>query len=768
MSLARYFRERDPGSRGIRFHLIALIMLAVVPLAVIAAVLVARQSALQREAFEQSLLQTSLALSVAVDRQLNSYRVMLETLAQANELAQGRIDGFHALSERVAAKHGAIFVSLFDRGGKQIFNTLRPAGVRLPTPFRDPRVVLDDTERPPVGDPRSLKAVLETGQPVNSDLFHGLVAGRLIFTVNIPVMREGKVAYVLNAAFAPDVMTRLLHENPQFSGVPAVIFDRKGFIVGRWKDADRYAGNRANWYQTGDVKPKNSGVGIGRTPDGLEVYFSYARSPLTGWGVNVGIARSQLEQDIYTGWVIGGTLAAAGLVVGVLLALWLAFHLRQSIAGLADAASRNEPPDVKGLRTREIVQLEHALVEAAAAQQARAHELEQRLIAEARKAEAEETNRMKDHFIAVLSHELRNPLAPIRNGVYLLRALHDKNDVSKMKEIVDMLDRQSVQLTRLVNDLLDVSRITSGKIALQRARIDLRAVAHHAIETAVRLEARGHRLVRELPARPVEVMGDFARLSQVVSNLLDNAAKFTPRGGEIKLSIETEERNAVLSVEDNGRGIDPAFLPRVFTAFLQADSQAYRAEGGLGLGLSLAKALIELHGGSLEAHSEGKNKGSRFTLRIPRLNSSRNTVAEGTDAASVAAIRTLAPRRVLVVDDNLDSAATLDMLLKSLGHETCVAHDGLAALQSAAEFRPDIVLLDIGIPGLDGYEVARRLRALKMDHSFRIVALTGWGQEADRTKSQEAGFDLHLVKPVELKDLGRALDATNRATDVAP
>src|SRR4051812_813328 len=254
---------KDGTPRGIGYYLIALILLAVVPLVLISGVLIWRQSELQRDAFERSLLQTAHALSVAVDRQLNSYRVMLETLAESDSLARGDMPTFHRFSARAAQAHGAVFVSLFDRDGRQVFNTLRPAGEPLPTPFKDPRAQIEGPNKPPVGDPSYLRLALETGQPNVSDLTYGLVAGRLIFVVNLPVVRDGRVRYVLNAAFAPDVMTRLLQENPAFRGVPAVIFDRKGFIVGRWQGAEAYVGRRVSSFE--EVKDRASGVGTGET-----------------------------------------------------------------------------------------------------------------------------------------------------------------------------------------------------------------------------------------------------------------------------------------------------------------------------------------------------------------------------------------------------------------------------------------------------------------------------------------------------------------------
>src|SRR5690349_10170724 len=278
-------------------------------------------------------------------------------------------------------------------------------------------------------------------------------------------MERGKVRYVLNAAFEPQIMTHLLQQNPEFKGVPAVIFDRRGFIVGRWQDADQFVGRRITAWPYISERD-GSGAGTGRTLEGVAVHYSFARSSATGWGVNVGVESSALEQAMTDTWQVGATLAAGGLVLGLLFALTLAARLRASITSLAASAARNQPPRVKGLRTREIAQLEDALAAAAAARQAEAKERENRLVAEARGAESADANRMKDRAIAVLAHELRNPLAPIRSGIELLRLIRSRGDSSMPEHVLDMLDRQSSQLTRLVNDLLDVSRISSGRVSL--------------------------------------------------------------------------------------------------------------------------------------------------------------------------------------------------------------------------------------------------------------------------------------------------------------
>jgi len=584
-------------------YLVALVMLAVIPLMLIAGVLIWRQTVLQRQAFERSLLQTAQALSLAVDRQIFADAVMLQTLAQSPLLERGELRGFHAVAARVIAEHGGLFISLFDEKGRQIFNTLRPPGAPLPTPFEYPAP--PDPERPPLGDPSALEEVLRTGKPANSDLVYGLVAGRLIFLVNVPVIRGGRIRYVLNAAFSPDVMTRLLQENRQFAGVPAWIWDRRGFIVGRWQNADAFVGRRVPPQQLEQIKARSSGVAKGESPEGMALYYSYARSPVTGWTASVGAERGELDRAVRAGWIVGGTLMVGGVLLGLLLALSIAARLRRSIVSLAAAASRNEPPQAVGLRTREIELLEHAVLEAAHAREARL-----------RREQAEAESETKDRYIATLSHELRNPLAALGNAVHLL-GMDRREDFAPTLE---MMQRQIAQLTRMVNDLLDVSRVTHGKITLRLEPTDLARVVARAIETATpALEAKRLRLTHELAPGPLMVRGDAARLLQVFSNLLDNATKFTPSGGEVGVTLASEDTQALAVVSDNGVGIDAAFLPKMFEAFTQADTSLERATSGLGLGLALARQIVEAHGGSISATSAGRGQGSRLTVRLPLL-----------------------------------------------------------------------------------------------------------------------------------------------------
>jgi PAS domain S-box-containing protein len=374
-----------------------------------------------------------------------------------------------------------------------------------------------------------------------------------------------------------------------------------------------------------------------------------------------------------------------------------------------------------------------------------------------------DVNQRKDEFLAMLGHELRNPLAPIRSAVEILR-LHAAGN-PEMEWAGAVIDRQTRHLARLVDDLLDVSRIVRGQIVLHRREIDLEEIVRHGVETSRPLiQSRNHKLHIQLPATPVRLDGDLTRLAQVLANLLNNAAKYTDEGGEIWLDASTEGDQAVLRVRDTGAGIAATLLPRVFELFAQAERTLDRAQGGLGIGLTLVKLLVEMHGGTVEAKSPGPGQGAEFSVRLP-LGRDATTPPVSADAPSVAAPRSLTDgpqraqppagernggaMRILIVDDNVDAADSTAMLLSLEGYETHSVHSAHAALQAAAAIKPNVVLLDIGLPEMDGYDVARRLRALTQGVPTAIIALTGYGQPADRDRAARAGFDEFLVKPVE-------------------
>jgi PAS domain S-box-containing protein len=381
----------------------------------------------------------------------------------------------------------------------------------------------------------------------------------------------------------------------------------------------------------------------------------------------------------------------------------------------------------------------------------RQHELAE--VAESLSARLRAAVQAREHFLAVVSHELRNPLAALDTGLELLRIAG--KDPVMVENCRAMMERQSKQMVRLVDDLLDVSRITTGKLVLHKERVDLAAVLRAAVEASrPQINAGSHELIVTLPPDPVLLDADPARLVQVFLNLLNNAAKYSDPGGHIRLSTRREGGEVVVSVLDTGIGLPAAKLPLVFDVFLQADTTWKRAQGGLGIGLSLVKEFVGLHGGRVEAHSDGVGKGSEFVVRLPIAVES---AAAGPPTAAAEKSRGTR-RRILVVDDNRDAAASLAILLGFMGHEVQTAHGGEEGVAAAVEFRPELVLMDLGMPNVDGYEAARRIRAERWGRNVIIAAVTGWGADDDRRRTQEAGFDHHLVKPVVANALKRLID----------
>ena len=369
-----------------------------------------------------------------------------------------------------------------------------------------------------------------------------------------------------------------------------------------------------------------------------------------------------------------------------------------------------------------------------------------RLIAALRAAD-----RRKDEFLAVLAHELRNPLAPIRNSLQVMQLAAGDPDV--VDQARALMARQVGQMVRLIDDLLDVSRITRGKLELRKERVPLQTIVNTAVETCQPLIAQlQHRLSVSLPVKQVMLDGDPTRLAQVIANLLHNAAKFTPAGGEISLSGTAEGSEAVIRIKDNGQGIPAEALPRLFEMFMQADGSLEKQHGGLGIGLNLALRLVEMHGGSITARSEGRGRGSEFVVRLPVAVAAPSPTAAKTDRESNGAKARL---RVLVADDNHDAADTLAAMLRIMGHEVRTAYDGQQAVDAASAYQPDVAVLDIGMPRLNGYDAARSIRARQKE--VLLLALTGWGQDEDKRRSHEAGFDHHLTKPADLSTLGKIL-----------
>jgi signal transduction histidine kinase/CheY-like chemotaxis protein len=465
--------------------------------------------------------------------------------------------------------------------------------------------------------------------------------------------------------------------------------------------------------------------------------------------------------------ILGGVLLAS-LVVAALVASRLQRGITEPLINVTNVARevmlrRDFTLRVPGNNTGEIGVLvaafndmlaeigrrSHALQEANVTLE---HEMEVRQRAEQALIQAD---RRKDEFLATLAHELRNPLAPIRTGLDILRIR--SGDAEATRRATDIMERQLRQMVRLVDDLLDVSRINTGKFAIKIGRVELKAVVNDALEV-VRpyVELHGHELEIDLPDRPVFLNGDATRLAQILSNLLNNAAKYTNRGGKVRLSAQVEDKTLVIRVADNGIGIDPSMLNSVFEMFVQVDSSLERTNAGLGVGLSLARRLVELHKGTIVAHSEGVGKGAEFEVRLPIV--VEPEMPAKTMPASFISAETF---RILLADDNVDFVNSIGALLSAMGHSVVITHNGPDALTAAARFCPDFAFLDIGLPQMSGYDLARGIRKLSCGQISILIAVTGWGQEKDRQLAFEAGFDHHMVKPVRFEQIEEIL--SNRA-----
>jgi CheY-like chemotaxis protein/nitrogen-specific signal transduction histidine kinase len=370
--------------------------------------------------------------------------------------------------------------------------------------------------------------------------------------------------------------------------------------------------------------------------------------------------------------------------------------------------------------------------------------------------EIQEGDRRKDEFLAMLGHELRNPLAAIANALEYVQMARD--DPSSFRRAGDILARQVQLMARLVDDLLDVSRITRGKIELRKEPIELQAAVTRAVATVEPLiSARQHELTVTMPDRPIQLLADPARLEQILANLLNNAAKYTDPGGHIRLDVATNETTTEVRIRDTGVGIPEHLLPRVFDLFMQGDRSLDRAQGGLGIGLTLVRSLVELHGGQVEVSSEGLGQGSAFVVRLPIFAPEPSEVEMGTQPAECE--RKGQSRRILLIDDNVDLTTTMSALLRLGGHEVAVCCDGPSGIDAATELQPEVILVDIGLPGMNGYEVAGRLRKMPVFDRTVLVAVTGYGQADDRRRAREAGFDHHLVKPVFFEALQQLLNS---------
>jgi signal transduction histidine kinase len=704
----------------LRSYLVALTLAALLPVAVFSVLQLLLLVQHERDTFRRGAEDRALAMTVAVDTELYGSISTLEAMAVSPALDESSLVTFRQLSESILHSQADwANINLALPGGKQLMNLMVPVG----QPLADIGAIDDSFHR-----------LVGTRAPVVSDLAYGPTTKRWGFAVRAPVMRDGEVRYVISAGLRPEGIGRILRAQHLPSEWTSMVLDRNARIIFHSEGGSALGQSVPDTLRQA-VLGSPSGW-LRSRQDEANVYHAFRRAERSGWTVALAVPRSAVEEAAWR----GATVLAIGLAAAIALAIFLARAISRRIAkpimalsAATEAVARGAPEEVPQPRAvAEVRALAAAL--AAAAHAAR----ERQGLIEREKDALQAADRAKDEFLAMLSHELRNPLAALSTAAHVVKLAPPGSEAAIKARAV--IERQTKHMAHLVGDLLDISRVVMGKIGLERERIDLAGLVSGVVGTwraSGRLER--HQVTVETAATWVDA--DRARIEQIVSNLLDNAIKFTPAGRRIGLTVRKEGESAVLQVADEGEGLAPGAAERVFGLFVQGERGLDRAKGGLGVGLALVRRLTELHGGTVSASSAGTGRGATFTVRLPAVLPS---------AAPHAPERRLpqAPRRVLIVEDNDDARNMLFEALAFSGHQVREVRDGASALAAAAESPPDVALIDIGLPDLDGYEVARRMRAAPGGRRIGLIAITGYGQPEDQRRAYEAGFDAHLTKPV--------------------
>ena len=706
----------------LRSHLFLLALSTLLPVAAFAVFVAVALVAQERETFRRGEIDRTRAIMTAVDAELGGAIAALQALAASPALDREDLRAVHEQAVRfLASQPGWQNITLASPEGRQLLNARQRFGTPLPR----------------VGDVQSLQQAAAGLEPVVGNITPGPISPDPAVPVRVPVMRGGSVKYVLSAVLRPEAFAELLRQ--QRLPEDRVI----GLVDGQLRFVARIPhvapGDLASESFRTAMQNASEGWFRGRTLEGRDTYTAYIRSAYSDWSIGVAVpASTVLAASHRTAWL----MAAGGLVAALLafaVAYLMARRVARPISALASSArsigqgAAVEAP-VHG-RVGEVAEVAAALQETA-------------LAVREREAQLRAASRSKDEFLATLSHELRNPLAAIvMIGQALKRSTASPELVRQSSEI---LERQSSQMTRLIEDLLDVSRITMGKISLERQPLELA----QAVQRLVDAWREAGRLAQHdvtLATRAVWVDADPARVEQIVSNLLGNSLKFTPRGGRVMLRVSREGSQAVLEIADTGKGLPPELIEQVFDVFVQGDQTIDRSSGGLGIGLALVKRLVELHDGTVAVRNAPQGSGAVFTVRLPAVASRREPrpAPQHLPAAHRA-------RRILVVEDNDDTRRMLRLVLEQEGHAVEEAGEGRRALDLAQSSRADVAIIDIGLPGMNGYELAQQLRA-SLNHQIRLIALTGYGQPEDRERALESGFDEHITKPVHPDELKKRI-----------
>lgn len=714
----------------LRSNLFLLVAGALLPLVLLAGGLAYLIIEREREVLVGVALDRNRAFMAAVDTEIRAHVKTLKALAAAASLEADDLRSFHNDARRVLQSqpewHNVILVR---PSGRQVANARLPYG----------------SELPPLADPESLSRAVATRAPVVGDLTVGELTKRAGVAVRVPVDRAGELVYVLTAVVAPDAIMKLIEGQRLPSGWASGVFDSKNVVIARLPRIDGHS--KASPDLSAAIARSEEGWYRGHTNEGTDSYTSHKTSELSGWTVAHAMPADYLNAAAYRAASSLTIAAVLCLAAALAFAYWMAHRISAPMTRLAAYARglgrHTDAPPLARPNIREVQLVSEALVEANRAVR------ERELLLEREQSSLKTAARAKDEFIAMLGHELRNPLSAISNSAHILRYAEAQPSLAARAH--DVIDRQVRHMGRLLDDMLDVSRVTRGKLTLKRERFDLAELTLRVVSTWSEIRGRQSQVQAELTR--VWVAADRTRVEQILTNLLDNADKFSPPSSTIQVRVRPESEEAVLEVRDEGEGIAPGLLEHVFDPFVQAPQGLDRARGGMGIGLALVKRLTELHGGTVSADSKGSASGTQFIVKFPAV--ATPDVALGADA--VVSPKPPAVCNVLVVEDNDDARDMLEAILLQSGHSVRAVATGSAAVEEATRAPVDVALIDIGLPDISGYEVARRLRSAGLRPRPKLIALTGYGQESDTRAARNAGFDLHLTKPVEPDDLTKLL-----------
>lgn len=790
---------------SLRTELLRLVLLAALPIIALTGALIYQLLDSQRAATGEYLLQTARAASLTVDREMTAVEAMAQTLAHSPLLENGDLERFYREAARVASTSGHLRVALMSPEGEQLFNTALPFGSPLPNVMRP--LATDQAGANPTQGLRMVETatrwrqLFETGQPHYSDLYRGLVTSTPSISFRWPVLQDGEVRYGLALAISSQRLSALLADYQVPHGTVLAVIDRLGAIIARGSDAGLFVGQQSSESVRNNLNAPDGVLTRGETADGIVVVQATQTSAQTGWTVAVGAPMSLMEAGLRRSllfWVLGVVvlLMLAGFSarktwheVGVPL---------QQMAGYADALSRGQTVTPPQTQVLEVAECGRAWSMAMQAEAARRAQERLRISADARREQSEEVAREKDRVLAVLGHELRNPIAAISNAVGVMESLPSAD--GRSNAMIRLIGRQIRHLSRLLDDMLDMTRATFGKMVLVREPVDLtrlaeRAQEHYALRDGI--------APLQVFAEPVWVEGDRTRLDQVLRNLIDNAVRFTPMSGRITLRIRAQDGQAMIEVQDSGTGMSPSEREIAFSAFRQGGQTVGQNAGGLGLGLALVRQIVQLHGGQVTLDEGDKAQGLVVRVQLPlrdwpeqsppadtspgidtqpgdwtrdglaAIDSPRAggsppdhepvsvTPSPGVSAMTAATRNddgaTAAEQRVLIVEDQDDVRASLFELVHAMGRSVDAVATGHDALVRMHEFPVDIMLIDIGLPDMTGFALAAQIRQAQPPRTVSLIALTGFSEPHDRERALAAGFDQFMLKPVSRQMLQAVL-----------